>query len=573
MIVLLATAFLSLGLINLDGRSGWWRGQRRRLVIGVPLTLLYVYVAMPPLVFPQACTFLLVTFVPNAVYSTLAAARTFVLTQQVVLLRRGVSRRVAMPLGSSLSYAIGLAILGGFALLLAIAPVVDASGLRDVPSVTITADPSPSADRRHLRVVPAESAAFAGEKIVGQLGAYYRVGGYDIQVEGGRLVWVAPLEFQGTLQWLLRRTSPGVIVVNAEDPDASAELRIRAPMRYVPSARLNESLARHVYFRYGAEQILETTLQLDDRGDPRYLCTLGRPTIGWSGQRVTGVVIVDPASGAMERIDRRDFDHAPRWVSRIYPSDLALDYNAWFGLYVHGWWNAQLARRDVHVPAREEVFGVLADGGRFVWFVDHTSPQSTDQSMTGFTMMDTVSGALTYETASGGEFSSLGAERAVASNPLVRQARLMPTQPILYRIARSDVWAVPLIADTGKYQTLALVDAREGHVVVGDPSSAKPQDDAIARYAQFVGERPSKSGAPSAPARRRGGIVDRIAAAPGGTVYLTLRGSGTIYAIAAASSVDALLARSGDYVDLELRGSGDDHRIDVARFTDRALRR
>ena len=34
----------------------------------------------------------------------------------------------------------------------------------------------PSAELKHIRVVPEESAIFAGNKVVGQLGAYYRVG-------------------------------------------------------------------------------------------------------------------------------------------------------------------------------------------------------------------------------------------------------------------------------------------------------------------------------------------------------------------------------------------------------------
>ena len=162
----------------------------------------------------------------------------------------------------------------------------------------------PSADVAHVRVVPQESAFFAGNKVVGQLGAYYRVGDFNVQVESRRLVWVAPLEFHGFVQWLSRRTSPGVIVVSAENPDAQPELRERAPMRYIPSALFNENLYRHVYMTYGTEQILETTLQLDDAGNPQYLSTLGRPTIGWSGTKVTGVAIVDPASGTMRRVDR-----------------------------------------------------------------------------------------------------------------------------------------------------------------------------------------------------------------------------------------------------------------------------
>ncbi|HEV3156859.1 MAG TPA: hypothetical protein VGZ00_05875, partial [Candidatus Baltobacteraceae bacterium] len=421
-------------------------------------------------------------------------------------------------------------------------------------------------------------ASFAGEKVVGQLGTYYRVGDYDIQSEQGHLEWVAPLEFQGFVQWLVRRTSPGVLVVSAEDPDAGAELRQREPLRYIPSALLNDNLYRHVYFRYGNEQILETTLQLDDHGDPKYLCTLGRPTIGWIGQKVTGVVIVDPTSGAMVRIDRHKFDTLPTWVSRIYPNDLALDYNQWFGLYVHGLWNSLLARRDVHIPARDEVFGMLTGSGTFVWFADHTSPSSTDQSMTGFSIMNSVTGAITYYSAVGGEFSSIGAEGAVASHPLVRQGRLTPTQPILYRVDGTDAWVVPLVADTGKFQTLALVNAKDGHVVVGDASNATPQNDAFARYRAFIrGQSEARS---SATERVIGGVLDRIGQGPGGNVYFTVRGSSRIFRVDVASGVAVVLARPGDRVSLRVRSGGESGEVldatrlvtDVAGFEDRDLR-
>ncbi|MBD5655498.1 MAG: hypothetical protein IAI50_10035, partial [Candidatus Eremiobacteraeota bacterium] len=357
-IVVLAALFLSLGLINLDLGRNWWRGQWLRLAIGFPIALLYAYIEMPALVFPQAFTLLLLTLVPNAAYSVLLAARTAIASRRIVSLRR-------TPVWP---YVTALAVVGGFAAILVAAPFVDASGLRDVADVTVSNDLPPSADIKHVRVVPEEAAIFAGTKVVGQLGAYYGVGDFNVQGASGRLVWVAPLEFHGLVQWLSRRTSPGVIIVSAENPDAQPELRQRAPLRYIPSAQLNENLYRHVYLRYGAEQILETTLQLDDAGDPQYICTLGRPTIGWTGTRVTGVVLVDPTTGAMRRIARDDFKTLPSWVSRVYPSDLALAYNQWFGEFVHGLWNSLIVKRDVHVPAREEVFGLLA-GSRFVWFV------------------------------------------------------------------------------------------------------------------------------------------------------------------------------------------------------------
>jgi hypothetical protein len=208
-VFLYAVAFLSLGLLNLTIDRNWWRGQRLRLAIGLPLVMAYVYFEMPPLVFPQAFTLLLLTLVPNAAYSALLAARTVMVSRRIVSIRRTPIR----------PYLIVLAVFLAFAGVLFLAPYVDASGLRDIAQVTTSTSLPPSTDIRNVRVVPQEAAIFAGSKVVGQLGAYYRVGDFSVQVASGRLVWVAPLEFNGVVQWLSRRTSPGVIVVSAENPE------------------------------------------------------------------------------------------------------------------------------------------------------------------------------------------------------------------------------------------------------------------------------------------------------------------------------------------------------------------
>ncbi len=539
MIVFLASLYLALGLANLDFRKGWWQGQYRRLLVGVPVIVVFVYMTMPPLVFPQAITLLLLTLIPNTVYSVLIAARTFIITRRFV----SFGRAPIVP------YVLACAVVGGYALILAIAPIADASGLRDLAGVTQTSTLAPAADLAHVRIVPIESARFAGDKVIGQLGTYYQAGEYNVQFAQGRLVWATVLEFHDPIQWIFRHTSPGVIIVSAENPDVAAELRQGTPMRYIPSAYLNDNLFRHVYMTYGSDEILETTLQLDDKGNPYELATLGRPTIGWTGERVTAVVIVDPATGAMQRIPRADFGSLPQWVSRVYPPDIALAYNEWFGRYVHGFWNSLFARRDVHLPARDGVSGLVLNGSRFVWFVDHTSPAATDASMTGFTYMDSRTGAMTYYTASGGEFNSTGAENAVSANPLVRQGRLLPTQPILYNVFGQTTWVVPVIADNGKYQTLALVRATDGEVVVGNASAPSASADAFSAYRDLLGGRVAGSGS----AEHVAGAVDRVAQS-GTSIYFTVRGSPRAFVLHDTANPAALLMRSGDRVTFVVQG-------------------
>jgi hypothetical protein len=520
------------------------------------LVALFCYVTMPPLVFPQAISLLMLTLVPNVLITSLGAARTLVASRRIVSLRRTPVWPLTLAIGA----------VGIFSLALLAMPVVDAGGLRDLTGATVSTTAAPAADPRHVRVVPEESAIFAGEKVVGQLGAYYRVGTYNVQSANGRLVWVAPLDFQGAVQWLVRHTSPGVVIVDAENPDTPAELRRREPLQFVPSALLNDNLRRHVWLRYGNELLLEETLQLDLQGNPRYLVTLGRPTIGWSGEKVTAVVIVDPVTGAMERIPREQFDRLPAWVSRVYPPELVIDYNVWFGRYVHGWWNAQIAKRDVHLPARLDVFGILLGDGRFVWFVDHTSPNATDASMTGFTYTDSRTGAMTYFTSSGGEYNSTGAEQAVAGNPVIKQGRLLPTQPVLYALFGQNTWVVPAVADNGKFQTLALVQAAGGHVVVGNSGAGSPAEDAFSNYRAFLGGKvPGGSGA------RITGTIDRFSAA-GGRVLFTLHGHHGVFTIVDATGPDVLLARPGDRVSFEA-AADENGTLLVRNFADASIAR
>jgi hypothetical protein len=571
MMILVATLFLSLGLINLDFSHDWWRGQKLRLAIGVPIVFIYCYETLPPLVFPQAITLLLLTFIPNAVYGLAEAGRSAINIRAL----RIVSRR-RLP---ALPYLIGLAALGLFLLVMSIAPVVDASGLRDLAQAQISSQPPPPAQPRHLRVLPQVSAAFEGDKVIGQLGSYYEIkpDAYNIQPVNGQLQWVAPLQFRDFVKWLTRGTTPGVVEVSAERPDQAAKLLLGAPMRYVPSAYLWAELRRHVYSAYGYRQILELTLQLDDKEKPMYLATLGRPTIGWSGETVTGVVIVDPVDGSMVYFPRERFAALPRWVKRVYPPELVWRYNQWFGLYVHGWINAQLGQRDVHIPARQEVFGVIDPTGQFAWFCDHTSPSGSDRSMTGYTFTDTVSGKMTYFTGFNGYFNSQAAETSVGAFPTVRQAQLIATQPVLYNLFGHPTWIVPAVADNGKYQTLGLVLADGGHTIAGAVNAPNPEADAVTQLQAFLaGSQPPRAarnvapgaaGASTIGAVSKSGVVAR-AAVVGDALYVVLSGDRQVFKIDLKDPKNAL-TRPGDRARITYVGRGSELR--VVRFANASL--
>src|ERR1700693_3084794 len=110
MVVIAAAAFLALGLLHFDFSRAWWRGQRMRLIVGPPLCLAYACLVMPPLVFPQAFTLLLLTLVPNVALTIAEAARTIVVSRRIVSIRRTNILPPAIALGAVAVFAGLLAI-------------------------------------------------------------------------------------------------------------------------------------------------------------------------------------------------------------------------------------------------------------------------------------------------------------------------------------------------------------------------------------------------------------------------------------------------------------------------------
>ena len=113
-----------------------------------------------------------------------------------------------------------------------------------------------------------------------------------------------------------------------------------------------------------------------------------------------------PRRGRCSASPRRISTRCRPGSAACIPPDLVLAYNDWFGRYVHGWWNSQLTKRDVHLPARDEVFGMLVGRRASCGSSITRRPARPIDSMTGFTYTDSRTGAMTYYTSSGGQFNS-----------------------------------------------------------------------------------------------------------------------------------------------------------------------
>jgi hypothetical protein len=124
---------------------------------------------------------------------------------------------------------------------------------------------------------------------------------------------------------------------------------------------------------------------------------------------------------------------------------------------------------------------------------------------------------------------------------------------------------VPAVASNGKFQTLALVQAAGGHVVVGNSSSTAPVADAFGQYRAFLGGSTENAGAEAT----LSGTIDRFIAT-GNRILFTIRGRPEIFTIADPSVPAVLLARPGDSVRFTATAPQDGTSL-VREFHDRTL--
>jgi len=330
-------------------------------------------------------------------------------------------------------------------------------------------------DLSHVILVSEEQAEWKGNQVLGQdkgaIGSRYYVGKYTIQKVQNELYWVAPLQFHDWNSWRVYRTSPGYIMVSAEDPNRQAELADNWHMAYMPSACFGNKLERVLYEGgYAWKGLTDWTFEVDDSLHPWWTVTVYHNTIGAGGEVVDGMVIVNPETGANTYYKVADI---PKWVDRVYPPNFILRYIAWSGRYVHGFGNTITsfpffgARRDMEQPTGIGIWMVYGSKDREpYWFTGITSVSSKDNALTGFMMVSSQTGQAYRYRLSG------ATEEAVMAS-VKQKVENFPTyhgvHPTLCNIYGELTWVVPVIAGTPVLTKVALVNAENApQVFLGD---------------------------------------------------------------------------------------------------------
>ncbi len=333
----------------------------------------------------------------------------------------------------------------------------------EVQKMEFTKDMQPS-DPAHIRIVPRELAEFMADKQLGEaegsIGSQYRVAKelMTIQRVNGELWWIAPLDYNGFSVWTSVGTVPGYVKVNAEDPYRPVELVLDKQYKYTPGAYFGDNLERHLWTNgYMTRGLTEYSFEEDEAGKGWWVVSVFEPTISYWGEKITGVAVVDPASGEITFYGK---DEIPDWLDRAVPREFAVQYMSNWGKFTHGWWNTLWGKKEVMdvtpMGKNEDFVEVIygADGEPY-WFTGITSASKEDAALVSVMYMHTRTGKVIDYRISG-----LNEEAVMhVVNNEIHYKGWTGSTPMLFNFYGRAIWVSTVLGQSNTFKGVALVDA------------------------------------------------------------------------------------------------------------------
>ena len=263
-------------------------------------------------------------------------------------------------------------------------------------------------DPTHIRLVPEELAISLAKTSLSQdgstLGSQYPLTTDYITLQKIKndYWYLIPLDFEGFTVWTKNNSIvPGYVKVSATDPYAKPILISNKKIKYTPNAYFSENLDRHIYWKYINYRLTDYSFEENDSNQIYWVITVMKPTISFWGNKVEGVILVNPETGEDEfiSVDKLQ-DKKYAWIDRVIPESIISDYINYWGSLKDGWWNEFWTH--VNLLKSETPTMNYSSDGKCIFVSPVTSTSHKDESMTGLMYIDAKTGKFTYYTTSGG---------------------------------------------------------------------------------------------------------------------------------------------------------------------------
>lgn len=301
-----------------------------------------------------------------------------------------------------------------------------------------------------------------GGKVLGEdpgLGSRCELGEFTLQVVKGHLYWIAPLLHSGFFKWSGNDTTPGYVVVNATDErDYRLVKEVNGKpisLRYQPNAYWGDDLERHIYMSgYMNVGLTDFTFEVDDNWQPYWTVSTYDSKVGFLGDNVTAMLVVDPSTGI---ITQHTLEKTPSWIDRIQPQNfVSTQINDW-GDLIHGYWN--WSGKDKLHSADESSVVLGSDNQMYYYF--GLQSKGAEQGTVGFMMVNCRTKESTWIKQAG---ATEDAAKASAEGA-VQEKGYTGSDGITYNVAGYATYEFLLKDKAGLMKSIALVNVHDHNVV------------------------------------------------------------------------------------------------------------
>lgn len=280
----------------------------------------------------------------------------------------------------------------------------------------------------------------------------------------GTPVRVVPLQYSNLIKWFTNRSKglPGYIVIDMAN-EVTTFKEVENGIKYSPSEHFGRLLQRHLRMNYPTFIFGDPSFEIDDNGNPYWICAKLDKTIGlFGGTDVEGVVIVDAQTGDTEYvpIEKVRKDAKYQWIDRVYDPDLLVEQYNYYGRFQKGYWNSLLGQEDVYVTTED--YSYIAQDDDVYLYTGVTSVTS-DQSITGFVLINQRTKEAVYYSVPGAKEQS--AQASAEGLDEIKAAGYKSTFPLLLNIAGEPTYFMALKdvrADGSQIiQSYALINVKQ----------------------------------------------------------------------------------------------------------------
>lgn len=388
-----------------------------------------------------------------------------------------------------------------------------------------------------------DSASKLGDRKLGELSdmvSQFEVSDQYNQINyNGHPVRVTMLEYGDLIKWFTNRKNgiPAYLIIDMVTQNVDV---VRLPegsgIKYSNSEHFGRLLMRHLRFNYPTFMFDTPMFEINDQGEPYWICPKLEKTIGlFGGTDINGAVLVNAVTG-----ESQYYEEVPTWVDRLYSAELIMQQYDYHGQYQNGFINSIFGQKGVTVTTSGYNYIAMNDD---VYVYTGVTSVGGDQSNVGFILTNQRTKETRYYPCAGAtEYSAMSSAEGV-----VQHLNYKATFPLLLNIHSEPTYFIALKDNAGLVKMYAMVNVQQYQIVATGASVSE----CSANYSKLLTQNNlgEESGNPLAD-EVTGTIAEiRSAVIAGNTVfYIRLENSRTFYAVAASANETAVILNVGDRV-------------------------